>query len=88
MAARKSKRSEGDYFLASQDVSPYVLALSGSASKFSGFMFAGFMGAAYGGGTMVIWLALGLAVGAFVAYWLTIFRLPGDEPRWLGVESR
>ena len=75
MAARKSKRSEGDYFLASQDVSPYVLALSGSASKFSGFMFAGFMGAAYAGGTTVIWLALGLIIGALISYWLTIFRL-------------
>lgn len=75
MAARKSKRSEGDYFLASQDVSPYVLALSGSASKFSGFMFAGFMGAAYAGGTMIIWMALALAVGGFISYWLTIFRL-------------
>ena len=75
MAARKSRRSEGDYFLASQDVSPYVLALSGSASKFSGFMFAGFMGAAYAGGTAVIWMALGLIIGGFIAYWLTIFRL-------------
>ena len=75
MAARRSRRSESDYFLASQDVSPYVLALSGSASKFSGFMFAGFMGAAYAGGTAVIWLALGLIIGAFISYWLTIFRL-------------
>lgn len=75
MAARRSKSSEGDYFLASQDVSPYVLALSGCASKSSGFMFAGFMGAAYEGGTMVIWMTAGLIIGAVVSYWLTIFRL-------------
>ncbi len=75
MAARRSRRVERDYFLASQDVSPYMLALSGSASKFSGFMFAGFMGAAYAGGTMVIWIAFGLIVGSFISYWLTIFRL-------------
>ena len=75
LAARRSRRSEGDYFLASQDVSPYVLALSGSASKFSGFMFAGFMGAAYAGGSAVIWMALGLIAGGLISYWLTIFRL-------------
>ena len=75
MAARKSRRSEGDYFLASQDVSPYVLALSGSASKSSGFVFAGFMGAAYAGGTAVIWMNLGLLAGSLLSYCLTVSRL-------------
>ena len=75
MAARKSKRSESDYFLASQEVSPYVLALSGSASKSSGFVFAGFMGAAFTSGTAVIWMNLCLLAGSFVSYILIIFRL-------------
>ena len=75
LAARRSRRSERDYFLASQSVSPYVLAFSSSASKFSGFMFAGFMGAAFIGGTSVIWLALGLVCGSLIAAFMTIFRL-------------
>ena len=75
LAARRSRGSERDYFLASQSVSPYVLAFSSSASKFSGFMFAGFMGVAYTGGTSIIWLALGLICGAFISFFLTIFRL-------------
>ena len=75
LAVRHSKRSENDYFLASQNVSPYVLALSGSASKSSGFMFAAFMGAAYANGTAVIWMVLGLFIGSFISQWLTVFRL-------------
>lgn len=75
LAMRRSRRSESDYFLASQNVSPYVLAISSNASKSSGFTFVAFMGAAYVSGTAVIWMALGLLVGSFIAQWLTIFRL-------------
>lgn len=74
-AVRRRRRSEQDYFLASQSVSPYVLAFSGSASKFSGFMFAGYMGLAYAGGTSVLWLGLGLVVGGLTAYLMIVHRL-------------
>ena len=63
MAIKKSRGSGADYFLASQSISPYMLALSSTASKFSGFIFIGLMGAAYLKGTMVIWMCLGLAIG-------------------------
>ena len=74
-AVRESRKSEEDYFLASQSVSPYSLAFSSTASKFSGFIFAGFMGAAYLNGTMVIWLGLGLLLGHVLVYALTVSRL-------------
>ena len=75
LAARESRKSEEDYFLASQSVSPYTLAFSGNASKFSGFIFSGFMGVAYLDGTAVIWLGLGLLLGDFLVYFLAVYRL-------------
>ncbi len=74
-ASRKSRHSETDYFLANQTVSPYVLALSGAASHFSGFMFAGFMGMAYAQGTAVIWHSLGLLTGYCCVYGFITSRL-------------
>ena len=74
-AARKSRHSETDYFLANQMVSPYVLALSSSASHFSGFMFAGFMGMAYANGTAVIWYSVGFLTGYCCLYGFVTSRL-------------
>ena len=74
-AAKKGQKSESDYFLATQSVSPYTLAFSNAATKFSGFMFVGFMGAAYAQGTMVIWLGLGLTIGYCMVYAFAVKRL-------------
>lgn len=75
LASRKSQKSEADYFLAGQNVSPYTLAFSSCASKYSGFFFAGFMGAAYTSGTLVIWLAMGLLLGHFLTYGFIVSRI-------------
>ena len=75
IASKKSRGSEDDYFLGSQSISPYALALSSSASKFSGFMFSGFMGLAYGDGTAVIWFGSGSLIGAFLVYAFIIKNL-------------
>ena len=74
-ASRKNKKSEVDYFLASQSVSPYILGLSSSASKFSGVIFAGFMGFAYTNGTVIIWLLIASGIGHCVAFSLASYRL-------------
>ena len=74
-AVRHSRKSEKDYFLASQSISPYVLAFSSSASKFSGFIFAGYVGVAYASGAAVLWLGLGLALGSIVGNFFIIRRL-------------
>ncbi len=73
-ATRKSRGSEVDYFLATQSVSPYVLALSSTASKFSGYVFVGFMGVAYTQGTAVLWLTLGL-MGYYVIFYFITTRV-------------
>ena len=74
-ASRRSRGTERDYFLAGQDVHPALLALSHSASKYSGFIFAGFMGAAFSTGTAVVWFGLGILAGAFVVALLAVPRL-------------
>lgn len=74
-AMKKSQKSGADYFLASQSISPYFLALSGGASKFSGFIFVGFMSAAYVKGTLAIWLGVGLLVGFSIVYAPVVRRL-------------
>ena len=75
LASKKSEKSERDYFIGGQNLSPYVLALSSSASKFSGFMFAGFMSLAYISGTACIWLGLGLVIGNILVYGFTVKRI-------------
>ena len=74
-AARKSRKTGTDYFLASRSVSPYLLALSGTASLYSGFMFAGYMGMAYSNGTAVIYMSLGMMMGYFSCYAFVTSRL-------------
>ena len=75
VASKKSRKSDNDYFLASQSISPYSLAFSSVASKFSGFVFSGFMGFAYLNGTAAAWLSLGMLIGAFMVYAFAVFRL-------------
>ncbi len=75
LAIKKSRKSGTDYFLASQSISPYLLALSASASKFSGFIFVGIMSTAYTGGTLVIWIGAGLLLGHFIVYAPVILKL-------------
>ena len=75
LAAKKSQKSGEDYFLASQGMSPYLLAFSSSASKYSGFMFIGLMSVAYTSGTAVIWLAAGILFGYLLVYAPVVIKL-------------
>ena len=74
-ALKKSQKSGADYFLATQSISPHLLALSSTASRFSGFIFVGFMSLAYTSGTVAIWLALGLLLGSFIVYAPAVIQL-------------
>ena len=75
LAIRKSQKTKTDYFLANQNISPLMLALSSNASKFSGFMFAGFMGMAYLHGTKALWFSLGLFVGSLLSMAYILWHL-------------
>ena len=75
LAVRKRQNTKTDYFLANQNVSPYMLALSSNASKFSGFIFAGFMGIAYLDGTKALWLTFGLFFGSLLSIAYVVWHL-------------
>ncbi|OED34216.1 sodium:proline symporter [PVC group bacterium (ex Bugula neritina AB1)] len=62
-----NKHTNQDYFLASQGVKPWLVALSAVATNNSGFMFIGMIGCTYTQGLSSIWLMVGLIGGDFIA---------------------
>ncbi|MBE8221322.1 MAG: hypothetical protein HAW60_01175 [Bdellovibrionales bacterium] len=66
LASHKSKASSEDYLLASNTIPASISALSMMSSKFSGYMFIGFIGFVYLKGFSGILLAAGLVAGDFI----------------------
>ena len=66
-AARKSRGTADDYYLASRDVSPALAGLSAVATNNSGYMFIGVIGYTYATGFAAIWLMIGWISGDYVA---------------------
>ena len=62
---KRSQTSE-DYLLASQDVKPWLVALSAIATNNSGYMFVGQIGFTYQYGLQSIWLMIGWVLGDFL----------------------
>ena len=75
LASQKSQKSELDYFLGGQNISPYFLALSASASKYSGFVFVGLMALAFEKGTASIWFCAGMLLGDLAVRWYAVKQL-------------
>jgi len=63
----KSRNSTSDYLLASQNVKPWLVALSAVATNNSGYMFIGMIGYTYMVGLSSIWLMVGWIMGDFIA---------------------
>ncbi|MBN2722069.1 MAG: sodium/proline symporter [Campylobacterales bacterium] len=66
-ALTKTRNSTTDYLLASQNVKPWLVALSAIATNNSGYMFIGMIGYTYMVGLSSIWLMIGWIVGDFIA---------------------
>lgn len=66
-AARKSRGTADDYYLASRDISPALAGLSAVATNNSGYMFIGVIGYTYATGFAAIWLMIGWISGDYVA---------------------
>ncbi len=65
-AVLKTRRTVGDYYLASRSVPPFFVGLSAVATNNSGYMFIGIMGFIYGAGLSVFWLIFGWIAGDFL----------------------
>lgn len=62
----KSRGTKQDYYLASQDVSPFLVGLSAVATNNSGYMFIGVIGYTYVTGLASIWMMVGWILGDFL----------------------
>ncbi len=63
----RSRGTKEDYYLASGDVSPWLVGLSAVATNNSGYMFIGVIGYTYATGLASIWLMVGWILGDFLA---------------------
>ena len=72
-AATQKQDTTADYLLAGRSVNPWAIALSALSSGQSGFLFTAQVGYAYTQGLSSIWLAIGWAIGDFLA-WLFVFK--------------
>ena len=74
-AATKKQSSTTDYLLADRRVNPWLVALSALSTGQSGFLFTAQVGYAYNQGLSAVWLALGWAIGDYIAWALVYKRL-------------
>lgn len=65
MAYRRTKNFS-DYILGGRELGPFVGGISTGASDMSGWLLLGLPGSIYVGGISGIWLAIGLAIGAYI----------------------
>ncbi|PSB09678.1 sodium:proline symporter [Pleurocapsa sp. CCALA 161] len=72
-AATRQQDSTSDYLLADRKVNSWLVALSALSTGQSGFLFTGQVGYAYTQGLSAIWLAIGWAVGDYLA-WTLVFK--------------
>lgn len=73
--AFRMTRSVSDYLLGGRRLGAGTAALSAGASDMSGWLLLGLPGAVYVGGLSQLWIAVGLAVGAWLNWQLVAGRL-------------
>ncbi|QDX23870.1 sodium/proline symporter PutP [Pandoraea pnomenusa] len=71
----RSTNNLSDYILGGRRLGSFVTALSAGASDMSGWLLLGLPGAIYVGGLSGVWIAIGLAVGAWANWHLVAARL-------------
>lgn len=91
-AARKSRGTSRDYYLADQSVPPFLVGLSAVATNNSGYMFIGAIGYTYATGLASIWLMVGWISGDYLASLYVHRRLRdaaarSDEASYAGMLS-
>ncbi len=66
---------EEEYFLGSRSLGPWVTGLSAQASDMSGWLLMGLPGSILVAGFGKVWIAIGLAIGAYLSWLLVAKRL-------------
>lgn len=74
LSVRKRRKSAEDYLLASRQVSPLFVGLSGAATTASGFGFTGIIGFGYVMGISGAWFVAGVLFGALTAFAISVRR--------------
>ena len=82
LSVHKSRRSAEDYLLASREVGPAFVGLSGAASTASGFGFTGIIGFGYMMGLPGAWFIFGLIFGSLCGFVLTSRRFRTFSQRY------
>ena len=72
-SSTQKQDTTADYLLAGRTVGPWLVALSALSTGQSGFLFTAQVGYAYTQGLSSIWLAIGWAIGDYLA-WFLVFR--------------
>lgn len=68
LSVRRRRKSAEDYLLASREISPAFVGLSGAASTASGFGFTGIIGFGYMMGLPGAWFVFGAVFGSLIAF--------------------
>ena len=71
--AKSKHTGESEYFLGGRKMGPLVTGLSAQASDMSGWLLMGLPGSILVAGFGEVWIAIGLAIGSYLA-WLLIAR--------------
>jgi sodium/proline symporter len=74
LSMRKRQKSADDYLLASRDINPMFVGLSGAATTASGFGFTGIIGFGYAMGLSGAWFIFGIILGSVLAFSFTARR--------------
>ena len=67
LSVLKKKNTSLDYLLATQEIKPWLAAISAIATSNSGYMFIGQIGFTYVYGLQSVWLMFGLIFGDFIS---------------------
>jgi sodium/proline symporter len=81
LSVRRRRKSAEDYLLASRQVSPFFVGLSGAATTASGFGFTGIIGYGYMMGLSGAWFVLGVFAGLLTAFFIAARRFRTESQR-------
>lgn len=81
LSIRKRQKSPEDYLLASRNVGPAFVGLSGAASTASGFGFTGIIGYGYVMGLSGAWFVIAVLIASMIAFAITARRFRAGTQR-------